>query len=252
MNNDRIKIDYFLTFTTSFHLGTGLRTGLIDRSVRRNAKGYLYVPGSTFKGVVREKSEQLARFLDPETKRITSPHDALNALKDLYQPTTLITDIFGSQSHPGLLFFDDAYQRKEDLKQYESSEKIDGEDRYIAQQTETYTQVRLDRITRTSVPGALYTSEFGHKNFTFAGSIAGWLNPKRIDNGPEDVSHALLLLLASCMMVNRLGGNKSTGKGECTIDIAAVKVNETEYAKEQWITWIEYLDKLKISEGEQA
>jgi CRISPR/Cas system CMR subunit Cmr4 (Cas7 group RAMP superfamily) len=48
--NDRIHITYTLTFTTPFHCGTGLRSGLIDRTVVRDKDGYLYVPGSTITG----------------------------------------------------------------------------------------------------------------------------------------------------------------------------------------------------------
>src|SRR6266566_678685 len=61
---DRVQIDYTLAFETPFHFGTGTRIGLIDRTVVRDAEEYLYVPGSTIKGVVREHCEQLARFYE--------------------------------------------------------------------------------------------------------------------------------------------------------------------------------------------
>ena len=54
MRTDRIHITYELTFTTPFHCGTGLRVGLIDRTIVRDNDEYLYVPGSTIKGIVRE------------------------------------------------------------------------------------------------------------------------------------------------------------------------------------------------------
>ena len=61
---DRVHLEYQLDFAMPFHFGTGMRAGLIDRAVLRDSKGYLYVPGSTIKGVVREHCEQLARFLE--------------------------------------------------------------------------------------------------------------------------------------------------------------------------------------------
>src|SRR5579875_3512909 len=76
-NPDRIQITYELTFDTLFHCGTGIREGLIDRTVVRDSKGYLYVPGSTFKGILRERCEQLARLYEPgkqEHSAIASPH----------------------------------------------------------------------------------------------------------------------------------------------------------------------------------
>ena len=66
MPNDRLKIEYDLTFTTPFHCGTGIREGVIDRTVVRDDEGYLYVPGSTIKGVLRERCEQLARLYDQQ------------------------------------------------------------------------------------------------------------------------------------------------------------------------------------------
>lgn len=252
MSNDRVRIDYTLTFTTPFHFGTGLREGLIDRSVRRNADGYLYMPGSTLKGLIREHCERLARLIEPNNERIASPHDAENALQDLYdeENTTIISEIFGSQCRPALLFFDDAQQSKEDLKLYDGQNKSKEKGKYRNAQTDTYTQVRLDRITRTSVGGALYTSEFGLRNLSFHGSISGWLPHTPIE-GLNGISHALLLLLAGILMVDRIGGNKSTGKGACTLEITQINVNEETYSKEKWATWLDHLEKLKVSKGEQ-
>ena len=114
---DRIEIEYTLTFATLFHCGTGIREGLADRTVVRNNQGYLYVPGSTFKGVLRERCEQLARAYIQDTQekqRIASPHNAEVALLNLGRKPTMITRIFGAQNVPGSLFFDDARQSEED------------------------------------------------------------------------------------------------------------------------------------------
>src|SRR6266700_1398594 len=131
MSIDRVKIDYELTFKTPFHFGTGIRAGLIDRTIVRDGDGYLYVPGSTFKGVLRERCEQLAR-------------------------------IFGSQNHPGRLYFEDAHQTIEAKREYdeeaqnaekgkrENDNLEDGKGKYLNIQTDLYTQVRLDRLTRTA------------------------------------------------------------------------------------------------------
>src|SRR5437588_6909712 len=39
---DRIQIEYDLKFKTPFHCGTGIRVGLIDRTIIRDNGGYLY------------------------------------------------------------------------------------------------------------------------------------------------------------------------------------------------------------------
>ncbi len=45
---DRVQIEYQLTFTSPFHFGTGIKAGLIDRTVVRNAGGYLHQPSKAF------------------------------------------------------------------------------------------------------------------------------------------------------------------------------------------------------------
>jgi CRISPR/Cas system CSM-associated protein Csm3 (group 7 of RAMP superfamily) len=244
---DRIQLLYDLTFRTPFHCGTGLRSGLIDRTIVRDAEGYLYVPGSTIKGALRMHCEGLSRLYEQADEdmrdRIDSPHNMKNALWDIGNRTTMITRIFGSHHHPGRLFFDDAYQTDQDKRQYDSREK-DGKGKYQSLQTDLYTQVRLDRPTRTAVPGALYTSEFGIKGFTFKGSIIGWLECLPIEALDDRPTYSLLLLLAGLHVLDRLGGNRSTGKGQCGCEITQLLINGESYTDAQWKPWLDHLEAL--------
>jgi CRISPR/Cas system CSM-associated protein Csm3 (group 7 of RAMP superfamily) len=250
---DRIQISYTLEFSAPFHCGTGVRSGLIDRSVMRDGEGYLYVPGSTIKGVVRELCEQLARFYedsdDKMRTRIASPHDKANALKDLGAKPTLVTRIFGSQICPGRLFFNDTQQQ--DKQQYDT---LNEPKRYQNLQTDLYTQVRLNRLTRTAVRGALYTSEVGVRKMVFQGSIVGSLECFPISTEIDEVfsgkddepTYSLLALLAGLYMIEHLGGNKSTGKGECRCTITQLKINNTTITPEQWDNWLQHLNVLSF------
>jgi CRISPR/Cas system CMR subunit Cmr4 (Cas7 group RAMP superfamily) len=254
---DRIQIDYDLKFETPFHCGTGIREGLVDRTIVRDSEGYLYVPGSTFKGVLRERCEQLARLYEQDERMkqlVQSPHNAKAALQGLGQTVTMVTRIFGSQMVPGRLFFDDARQEEEDKLQYDSPERGGG-GKYKGLQVDLYTQVRLDRPTRTAVQGALYTSEFGVRDITFKGSILGWLECITVDSTthacfenidkPQDApTYSLLLLLAGVCMIERLGGNKSTGKGKCRCEVTRVMVNTRECGETIWRSWLEQLEAL--------
>lgn len=265
---DLVQLTYQLTFTTLFHCGTGVRTGLIDRSVIRDDEGHVYVPGSTLKGNVRERCEQLARTFDPTTGqegtrpegRIASPHTTQSSLQDLQQEyPSMITRIFGSQAIPGRLLFDDACLSKEEKETYRrqvrektTSDRPMGQRDYKALQVNTYTQVRLDRRTRTAVPGALYSSEFGISDLTLTGSIQGWLECTPIEaaglqsegHSGEVPTYSLLLLLAGLQMVERLGGNKSSGKGQCTCKIQTLWLNHHPTAPERWLSWLDYLHEL--------
>jgi CRISPR/Cas system CMR subunit Cmr4 (Cas7 group RAMP superfamily) len=251
MNTNYIHIAYDLIFRSPFHCGTGLSEGLIDRTIVRDSEGYLYIPGSTTKGVVREHCEQLARFYqEPRNtdeafeELIASPHEGEKALLGLGHTRTIITRIFGSQNHPGLLFFDDAHQTEDQKKQYDSREKERGKGEYKSLQTNLYTQVRLDRPTRTAIKGALYTSEFGTRDLLFHGAITGWLNCTSISEQADMPSYSLLLLLAGLHMLQRIGGNKSTGKGQCQCSITQVTVGNRTYERKQWQSWFDQLAEL--------
>ena len=74
---DRIQLSYDVTFTAPFHHGTGLRLGLIDRTVVRDHDGYLYVPGSTIKGCVRERRDRVKSVL-VHIERLDPPIGAAN------------------------------------------------------------------------------------------------------------------------------------------------------------------------------
>ncbi len=247
---DLIELSYKLSFATPFHCGTGLRLGLIDRTVVRDREGYLYTPGSTIKGVLREHCERLARFYEePDdeerdekeheraTTSIASPHDGRAALLSLGPRITMITRIFGSNGHPGRLFFEDARQSEEDREQYGRNDQQDA-------QLDLYTQVRLNRLTRTAEDGALYSGEFGVKDLMLQGSINGWLECMPIDGRDDAPTYSLLLLLAGLQMMKRIGANKSTGKGECQCTITRLAVNDYTYTTEQWQGWLESLDAL--------
>lgn len=259
---DRIHLAYTLTFITPFHMGTGLRAGILDRTVVRDGGGYLYVPGSTIKGVVREHCERLARlYQDPNATentvdmhtQVVDLHDEKKALLGLSPVISMVTRIFGSQQQPGHLFFDDARQSSEEQALFErpkdEADKTSA-DKYKSAQTAMYTQVRLARPTHTSVPGALFTSEFGIRNFTFEGCIDGWLEctPLKESTNP---TYSLLLLLAGLLLLDAIGGNKSTGKGRCTCEITTLKVGDDNVPKDQWRDWFYELGALAnyASEG---
>ncbi|MFL5663656.1 MAG: RAMP superfamily CRISPR-associated protein [Ktedonobacteraceae bacterium] len=237
-----VQIDYELQFAAPFHLGTGIAAGLIDRTVIRDAGGDLYVPASTFKGVLREHCEQLCRFYLPNVQ-VASPHNAYAALAQFGKAPTLISRIFGSPLYPGGLRFNDARQQDETHNMY-------GEI-----QTSVATQVRIDRMTRTAANEALYTSEFGTRYLVFEGTIKGRLDCTPIKDlavtvqGQETYTltptYSLLILLAGLLMVERLGGNKSTGKGQCRCFTTNVQLDRRKCTSEQWQSWIEQLEVLK-------
>jgi CRISPR/Cas system CSM-associated protein Csm3 (group 7 of RAMP superfamily) len=235
-----VQIDYLLTFTAPFHMGTGIRAGLIDRTIMKNSDGLLYIPASTLKGVVREYCERLLRFYLPGAQEhVLNPHDANEVLIELGKAPTPVSRIFGSHLHPGGLRFGDATMLRPDYKDIQSS---------IQQ------QVRIDRLWRTAVEDALYTSEYGTPFLKFKGSIKGSLDCTPVpssafpdcrgDPRAPGPTYSLLLLLAGLLMLEKIGGNKSAGKGQCTCEIETVALDRQPCLTTTWQCWIRHLDVL--------
>lgn len=204
----------------------------------------------------------MARFYTDEAGKasIASPHEAGAALEGLgKRPPTMVTRLFGSQNVPGRVFFDDARLLEKEREQYTRSQSAGRREHepanrrdYKGLQVDLYTQVRLDRPTHTAVPGALYTSEFGTKEITFVGSMQGGLECTAITAAGlwnarypnQTPTYSLLLLLAGLHMLERLGGNKSTGKGHCACEISTMKLNGYTVEAEMQKNWLEQLDEL--------
>ncbi len=221
MKTEHIQIDYELTFTSAFHFGTGMRGGLVHRLVARDADGLLYVPGSTLKGALRERCEQLAELFDLQ---ITSPHIEDFREANLHNPD-IVTRIFGSRFTPGQLYFDDAPMSKSTQELFDTDQDH-LKAKFKAWQVERRTQVSLSRATRTAQSGMLFTSEYGVPNLIFEGSIVGLLAgfPLASDKGNKG-TYSLLLLLAGLKSLDRLGASKSSGAGQVVCQLTDCKVD---------------------------
>ena len=227
---DRIMLTYQVTFKSAFHCGTGMAKGVIDRTVIRDKDDYLYIPGSTIKGVLRENCECLARLFDIE---IHDPHhpfrnpffNSEEIVSFLRDEPDIIERIFGSHRQESSLFFDNAWMDEETKKFFKSSGSEKRKRLFMQMQTATRTQTRLSRLTRTVKENALYTSEFGIPELKFEGKIHGCLEGTRNEMAELPGSYPLFLLIASIGMTERIGANRSTGMGSCRFHIQKLMVN---------------------------
>jgi len=242
IRTDQIRINYKLTFKAPFLFGIGLRKGLIHRTASRDAKGYLYVPGSTIKGVLRERCEHLARLFN---LKIRAPHGERSALAEFNPNASLVDRIFGSRFRPGRLYFDDASMSQEDQALFDGEQEPK---RYLDKQIQQRTQVSISRLTHTARPEFLYTSEFGLHYLHFEGQIYGWLQDFSL---PDDSrgTYASLLLLAGLCSLDRLGGNKSTGAGQFTWEILKLQINGEMQQRDTWLEKLVDLEYYEIAQG---
>ncbi len=244
MQRDFINIDYQIQFKTPFHFGTGLRRDLLDRSVCRAANDYLYIPGSTLKGVLRERCEQLARIFELS---VVSPHNEREAKNRFRDDIDIVDRIFGSRYRPGELYFDNATLIEEDQKLLDSDSEQTPK-RYIHLQTETRAQTSISRTLGTVREQALFQSEFGLKTLCFEGQIYGHLEGFHIDE--NQWSYSLLLLVAGICVNDRIGANKSTGMGRYSCQILALKVNDIPAETANLLANLSDLEYYQMVQGE--
>ncbi|MBW1987367.1 MAG: hypothetical protein JRI50_09130 [Deltaproteobacteria bacterium] len=200
-----IRLELTIKFLSKWHSGSGEGGLHVDRLIRRDARNWPYIPGSTLKGVVRENCEKLSRSLEfPEP---SDPH-----LTDLSQPgkfTPLsqapspVDAIFGNHFEEGGLFFRNAQLTEAPVFHH------------------AYPQSRTRRYRRlgTVKEKHLFTSEYAWP-LEFQTTIDGshrYL--KSFSQG--DLPYAYCLLVAGILNVERLGGDKSTGCGKVEISIAS-------------------------------
>lgn len=223
-----IVLTYQLVFESQFHIGTGLPRGLVDRGVARDANGYLYIPGATIKGILREKCEHLAQnpvLNFPTNRDIQSPH-AQN-LCEFARTENIIEQIFGSKFRDGTLFFDNAVMKGGDEqigvmgKQFFDSPTAPK--KYLPMQVNVRTRNCISRSTGTAVEKALFTSEYGLANLGFTGTISGIVEGTALSG--QAVNYPLILLAAGLRLFDRIGGNKSVGMGKCQVAIQEFTVD---------------------------
>ena len=262
---ESISIAYAIHFQTPFHFGTGLRVGLIQRSVARDEKNFLYVPGSTLKGVLRERCEQIVRLFGLEAR---DPHAQTleNTLSEAHSTNPdIITSIFGSRFQPGQLFFDDAQLQREQQAWFEPDTRHENKlrrDEFRAWQTEKRTQVTISRLFGTAEPGRLYNSEYGLRSLCFVGRISGLLKGFPLsdtDDADQPGTYSLLFLLIALQTLDSdfIGGNRSTGAGHICLEITDFQVDgkpmdSKELLKELALYWIMLEDHYPLAKDEET
>ncbi len=239
LRNDRTCIDYRLSFRAPFHVGTGLRRGLVHRAVARDPHGFLFVPGSSVKGVARERCEEIARLFDLAARE---PHAEAADLSDFGLGLGVVEDVFGARTRPGTLFFEDAHLISEDRQMFECREAgtaVQGQ--YREYQVASRTRVQISRLTGAARSGHLFSSEYGLNGMSFDGTVRGVLPGMPLESAP-DLSYQLVLLVAGLLAVEMLGGERSTGAGRCQFDIRQISMNGVACTKERIV---ESLDDLE-------
>ena len=247
MKVQSIDISYSLQFLSPFHCGVGEGRGLHDRSVYRDSEGFLAIPGSTVKGLVRNNCESLARLYGVP---VTGPHlpkgkdERKRYLKSILSKYDIIYALFGSPWCPGTVFFDDAFL-DEEWRVYFTDSKS-GEHNLRAQrwQVEERSRVNINRHTKTADEGGLFTSEYGKRGLGFRGNIYGSYSYVSDIYG---VPLPLLLLTVGLKMIESIGAERSVGCGRCQVEIESFQIDGNAKDATEILNQLDELEYLHIA-----
>ncbi len=235
-----LDLSFTIVVEGPLHIGTGYDWGLIHRTVVRDARGNVYIPGSSLKGKVRNTCENLAKLAGLEV--CGAPQPGMMCGGRLVE-RCIICRIFGTPgdnvSDGRQLFWYDAHLAPEWIEATVPYGRPNI-------QTMARTQVQLSRARGMAAEERLYTSEFTIRGLEFKGRIAGWLQatPCSVGTGFYEVS----LLLSGLRLVETLGGAKSRGAGRCRIELPEElivkvkgKANPEKYAIKELLAAVEWL-----------
>ncbi len=214
-----LKLTGLLELTTPLRIGAGRgdEFGLADIAVVKNRQGEPYIPGSSFKGVLRSSIEAFLRTIDPNLACLCvttqpnfncpttkSPEDLAAYLTqfkdedDMYlRGTCRVCQVFGSTGLASKVQFPDLRLAEEWLGPYQLRNGVS-----------------IDRDTETAASQRLFTIEAVPAGTRFAFELL-------IENGsPADQGMVLLGLRAFEQGMRALGGATSRGLGQVKLTIS--------------------------------
>ncbi len=194
-----LELTLNMEFDSIWHTGSGEGNILTDRLLQKDARGRPYFPASTLKGVIRESCEKLSRTLnfpkpsDPHSTDLNFP----GAFAPLSHAPSPVDRLFGNKFEEGGIYFRNAYL-------------IDDQDRDDCA-THIRSRVKMHRKLGTVKEKHLFTTEYALP-MTFESKLSA-RHRDLAALEETDPPFAYCLLIAAIKMVNRLGGDKSTGAG---------------------------------------
>ncbi len=200
--SDRKNIEIQLTFCSDWHIGTGGGVpGVSDRAILRDEKGFLYIPGRTLRGILRDMHEKLYTLSHLKGK-LPSPEQIWGTRQKKGS---------SKNSQPGSWRISNAELAPEIKKPLsEASDEV----RHIWLNEFTFIAPRISLDPRKRVKeDHLAFIEMGRKGLIFT------FNVFKTDESAFNESELYLLRLLS-LTVQRLGGTRRRGKGRVELRLA--------------------------------
>lgn len=247
MVRHKIRIDYKLDMLSRFHCGTGHSFGLIDEVVRKDRDGYMYIPGSTIKGLLREGCENILKIFKEDVR---DPHQEREAMYSWNKPQ-IPHFIFGSRFFEGEIFFNQATMSNEDRDFFHGPIHAgeNYEKRYLHYQVQNLSHTSISHRLGTVKRKALFNLEYGLKGLTFEGCIVGSLKGHDLESLDKTGTDSLVYLLAALISLDSIGGQRSRGAGRCRTTIKKLFLDGEEKDPYSYLEIIPFL-KVLLEESE--
>lgn len=199
-----------INMTSDWHVGEGLGRGEVDSIVQRDDEGLPYIPGKTLTGILRDGCEQVALALDNRGEKEKWQKWVEFIFGD--QPA-LAPEAVEADPRPAVVGIGSAYLEETLRKALIAKPKLKNAIAFIKP------GVAIDPETGSAMSDFLRFEEVVRMDAVLRSercSLDFSLYPNITDEQKET---AFALLVAGAKIVERLGGKRRRGHGNCTITI---------------------------------
>jgi len=219
----RLNVNYRIKWKSNWHVGSGFRTAATDRLIQRmgGRDGRPFVPGSQIKGVLRHTCERFAQSLgleavDPHATGSEQQRRLVRYFEPLSKSNLIIDRLFGNRFQGDCLFVDNALPSPTDVNGRSESDV-----------SPVRARTAMDRVTGTVKERHLFTTEMADSDLRLAGSIRARHPAGVLTHYDQALPYEYGLLIAAFLSIDMLGGDKSSGLGQCHVEIDEIIWNGT-------------------------
>ncbi len=234
-------ITYSVEFKSDYHIGSGFGiSGVVDDILVKDSKGRLFIPGGTFKGIIRDACEDLANALNIPMCDGTVAGGKRMCGVNRKGDICLLCLIFGTEVLPSHFRFQSA-RRRDAVSELMGDERMSP---FLPALSRVEAHNRINRHTGTAAEKHLFAYELGRKSEPYQ---AGIFQIQAFDTEAQE-KDAFALLVAGMRFVMRMGGKRRRGKGRCRLRIKDPVQGENGPYK--WMDLIDHLPQLLNKGGD--
>lgn len=212
-----------LTMNSDWHIGSGNSRGEMDQTVQRDPDNLPYIPAKTLTGILRDSCEQVAEALDQG-----NPQEKWQNWVDFLfgnQPTLAKAEEAEIEPNPALIRIHTAFL-EESLRQ-----ALKAKPNLKSAIALMKPGVKISSETGSAMPDHLRIEELIRSGAVLTSQQCGFNDDDAIKLTEAQQATAYALLLAGTALVERIGGKRRRGSGNCTITI--------DPKSRDWLQWFQ-------------